>query len=143
MADPLRQPFFKHQPHTPKPQVQAALDAECVWLCQSGELLRIYQVWPDFQTRSDAAHRLIIPRLRDRFLRIDKQVEVNLAIHCHETIVSAALQVQRPALPEPCADKVIPITLFYDKDEWTAPPPTQRQTKTTKPPLKAKPLKGR
>ena len=113
MTDPLRQPVFSHQPIRARSQVQAALDGETLQLCQTGELRRIYEVWPDFTQRSQNLHKVILERLLNSMLT-KGGAEVNLACHCHEDIVSIALQVNRDlARPEPAAEKTIPVRLFW------------------------------
>ena len=115
MANPLRHPIINHQ-KLPKPKkAQAALDAASMWLCQSGELLRIYQVWPDFTQRSQNLPKVLAERLT-RFLA-DKsgQTRINMACHCHDQIVSIALQIENQGEPEPTADATIPLRLFWDE----------------------------
>lgn len=94
-------------------QVQAALDGEALRLCQTGELRKIYEVWPDFTQRSQNLHKIILDNLLNSTLTRGG-AEVNLACHCHNDIVSIALQVNRHvARPEPCAEKTIPVRLFW------------------------------
>lgn len=113
--DPLRQPVLSHPPMRARSSVQIALEAECTWLCQSGTLRKLYDVWPDFTQRSRELHKIVLERLLCTPLT-KGGAEVNLATHCHEDIVSIALQVNRNlAKPEPIAEKTIPIRLFWDK----------------------------
>lgn len=117
MENPLRQPILSHQKHPTPKRAQAALDAASLWLCQSGELLRIYQVWPDFTQRSQNLHKVMAERLTRFLASKGSQVRVNLACHCHDEIVSIAMQLEAEGAPEPTADKTIPLRLFYEKED--------------------------
>lgn len=116
MSDPLRAPVLTHRPLPVPKRAQAALNAACLWLNQSGELQRIYEVWPDFPQRSTAVHKLLTARLASHLLtRQGSQTKINFACHCHPNIVSIALQVEDEGGETGFADVVIPLRLFYSE----------------------------
>ena len=117
MADPLRYPFLSHPKH-PKPrQAQAALDAAALWLCQSGELLRIYQIWPDITQRSPNLHKVLAERLNQILAQKGRALNTSLACHCHPEIVSLIFQINEGDELGAWAEKTIPLRLFWDRDE--------------------------
>lgn len=91
--------------------VTAALAAEVLWLCKSGELSRIYATEVGFNRRSAVLDRLITHRVG----RTHPNEFVQAVVHAHDHICSIALHMDRKrGEPEPAADATITIA-------WHAP----------------------
>lgn len=108
-------------------KLQAALDAEVMWLCKSGMVRKIYTEEPDFNARSLRMERLCSWRIR----RQHPDHNVTLVTHCHQHIVSLALQMWQHAWDRnPAADATIPLRLVYDDltpdGQTKKPPPRER-----------------
>jgi len=83
-------PFFK--PHKEplfneagvSPEDQAALDAEKLYLCKSGELAHILDTWERLEDREEQIRKLMGPRLRKRF---DSGI-TEFDLHLQEGVIS-------------------------------------------------------
>jgi len=117
MANPLRHPILSHQKHPTPKRAQAALDAASLWLCQSGELLRIYQVWPDITQRSPNLHKILAERLNQILDDKGRRLNTELACHCHPEIVSVIFQINEGNERGAWAETTIPLRLYYDKGD--------------------------
>lgn len=108
----LRQPVFPHQTADVEDAVIAALTAEVIWLCRSGELDQLYSAYPDFMSRTGALEVLF---RRDRSEGIAKKFPgrtVHFVAACHDHGASLVLQVMdKHGRPTPAADALISIRL--------------------------------
>lgn len=160
----LRHPFFK--PHKERflnengvsAEDQAALDAEKLFLCKSGELAHILDTWPNLEDQEREIRSLMGPRLRKRF---DSGI-TEFDLHLQEGVISFIFRHDArlgggPDNTAGWARTTISLALFREEIEpqpktaaWTpdlvlsepikakpAPPKTDSETKA-KPRLKAK-----
>lgn len=110
--DVLREPILKREPMLVPHDVVAALSAEVMWLCRSGELDKLYEVYPCFNSRSAALEALFkeqrVAMLAQRF----RNRQVLFVAHCHSDCVSLVLQVMDvKGRPTPAADETIGLRL--------------------------------
>ena len=108
----LRQPVFTRETPEVEDAVIAALTAEVVWLCRSGELDQLYMVYPDFMSRTGALEGLF---RRDRSEGVAKKFPgrtVHFVAACHDHGASLVLQVMdKNGKPTPAADALISIRM--------------------------------
>lgn len=112
MHSSLREPLFVRDPDEPEDEVVAALAAEVIWLCRSGELDQLYRVYPGFSRRTTALERLVHDQRLKPLAQKFPGRRVLFWAACHDGACSMTLQVlDAKGRATPCADALIPIRL--------------------------------
>jgi hypothetical protein len=108
----LREPILTREPYEVEDAVIAALTAEVIWLCRSGELDQLYRVYPCFTSRTMALDKLMRGERLDALGRKFMGRTVHIVTACHDHGASVVLQVMdRQGRPTPSADALISIRL--------------------------------
>lgn len=108
----LAQPVFPHQASEVEDAVIAALAAEVIWLCRSGELDQLYNVYPDFMSRTAAMQRVFKIYRSEGVAKKFPGRTVHFVAACHDHGASLVLQVMdRHGRAMPAADALISIRL--------------------------------
>lgn len=119
---PIRQPFFTPQKEPlltselVRLEVRAALEAEKLYLCMSGELDEILTTYPRADQREKAIMDLMLPRLGARFksgrVEFDVQIQDGLIglIFRHDARLGGG-----PNNKDPWARASIPLRLLFDE----------------------------
>lgn len=93
-------------------EVVAALQAEVVWLCRSGELDQLYRAYPCFMSRTQALQNLLKRYRMDALAKKFPGRTCHYVVACHDHAVSLVLQVMdKSGKPTPAADEMVSIRL--------------------------------
>ena len=79
----LEYPFFSRSSYEVDDAVIAALQAEVLWLCRSGELDQLYRAYPCFMSRTQALQSLIKHDRLDSLARKFQGRSVHIVAACH------------------------------------------------------------
>jgi hypothetical protein len=108
LSSPTRKPIIPHLRYETDPRVEAALEAAVKEICASGEIDKVWRIWPCDQGKAIAAHELMIHSLGQKF--VDKG-EVNLSVYADNDYCGFTLQVNPiPMRPEPAVFRGIPMS---------------------------------
>lgn len=117
---PLAPPDKPIEPEPPFPEVQAALEAERLFLVKSGWLADVWRDYPDANTRSKALKALMDEALKRRF----HKDWCDVTVHITPTIITFSLEARASRnTSEPRAFEQIELwTIFPDPRRESDPP---------------------